>query len=93
MKPKANDIGHHLAKIRFRRGLTQDQLAARLQIAGSDMTRQVVANLESRRQTATDRQIRALAKVLRCTLDELFFGTPPSPKSGSPKPGAERTRR
>jgi transcriptional regulator with XRE-family HTH domain len=90
MKPKANDIGHNLAKIRFRRKLTQDQLAARLQIAGYDMTRQVVANLESRRRIATDRHITGLVKVLRCSLDELFFGTPPSPKSGSVQPPVKR---
>jgi transcriptional regulator with XRE-family HTH domain len=59
------------------RGLTQEQLAAKLQIHGSDMTRQVIANIEARRRRVYEHQIRLLMKVLRCTLDELFFGIPP----------------
>ena len=78
----ANDIGPNLRKLRLRLGLTQDQLAARLQIAGSNMTRQILANIECRRRRVNEQQIRQFIKVLRCTLDELFFGIPP----GQPKP-------
>jgi len=78
MKRWANDIGPNVRKLRIRLGLTQEQLAAKLQINGSDMTRQVVANIEARRRRVYEHQIRLLMKVLRCTLDELFFGIPPS---------------
>lgn len=77
MKRWANDIGPNVRKLRLLRGLTQEQLAAKLQIHGSDMTRQVVANIEARRRRVYEHQIRLLMKVLRCTLDELFFGIPP----------------
>lgn len=84
MKRWANNIGPHLTRIRRRRGLTQDQLAAKLQIGESNMTRQVVANIEARRRRVYENHIRDLVKVLRCDLDELFFGksapdkTPPA---------------
>lgn len=83
MRHWANDIGHNLAKLRMQRGLTQEQLAAKLQISGADISRQVLANIESRRRRVNEQQIRALMKVLRCSLDELFFGTTSSanPKS------------
>lgn len=75
MKRWANDIGPNVRRLRLRRGLTQEQLAAKLQISGSDISRQILANIESRRRRVYEYQLRALIKVLRCTLDELFFGT------------------
>jgi hypothetical protein len=71
-----NNIGQHLAKVRLRRGLTQDQLAAKLQISEFPMSRQVVANIEARRTRVSEEQIRHLVKVLRCSYEELFDGTP-----------------
>ena len=81
MKRWANDIGPNVTKLRLHRGLTQEQLAAKLQIGGADMTRQVVANIEARRRRVYEDQIRALIKVLRCTFDELFFGSTPATSS------------
>ncbi|MBI3408734.1 MAG: helix-turn-helix transcriptional regulator [Planctomycetes bacterium] len=75
MKTKANDIGPNVAKLRNRRKLTQDQLAAKLQIGGAEITRQVVANIEARRTSVNDQQITKLAKVLKCSFDELFHGS------------------
>jgi transcriptional regulator with XRE-family HTH domain len=89
MKPKANDIGQNLVKLRLNRRLTQEQLAAKLQISGADMTRQVVANIEARRRRVYERQIRFFVKVLRCSFDDLFLGdsTPAKPAASSrPKP-------
>lgn len=84
VKRWANEIGPNLRKIRLRRGLTQEQLAARLQIAEADMTRQVVANIEARRRRVYENHIRGIIKVLRCDLNELFFGVPPAPDSHRP---------
>jgi transcriptional regulator with XRE-family HTH domain len=74
MKRKANQIGQNIAKLRARLGLTQEQLAARLQINGSDMTRQVVANIESGRRSVNEDQIRHLRRALRCSYDDIFLG-------------------
>ena len=74
LKPKANHIGQNVVKLRALRSLTQEQLAAKVQINGSDMTRQVIANIESGRRSVSEDQIRHLAKVFRCSFDEIFFG-------------------
>jgi transcriptional regulator with XRE-family HTH domain len=76
MKANANDIGQNLVKLRLQRGMTQEQLAARLQVRGSDMTRQVVANIEARRRRVYEHQIRRLVAVLGCSFNELFLGVP-----------------
>jgi transcriptional regulator with XRE-family HTH domain len=83
MKRWANDIGHHLAKIRISRGLTQEQLAAKIQIKGAGMSRQVIANIEARRRRVYEQHLRAFVKVLRCSYDELFLGPQPPKKSSS----------
>jgi len=85
MRRWANDIGPNVRKLRLLRGLTQEQLAAKLQIHGSDMTRQVIANIEARRRRVYEHQIRLLLKVLRCNLDELFFSTTPTANLSSPR--------
>jgi transcriptional regulator with XRE-family HTH domain len=91
VKHWANNIGQHLAKLRLRRGLTQDQLTAKLQIKGYPMTRQIIANIEARRTNVSEEQIRHLVDVLRCSYDELLDGTTPATnvKSG---PGSNRHR-
>jgi len=68
----SNEIGPAIARIRYRRGLTQDQVAARAQIAGYDINRQTIANLESRRVRVTDRHVAMLVRILKCSLEELF---------------------
>ena len=91
MKPKANDIGPHLVKLRLHRRLTQEQLAAKLQISGANMTRQVVANIEARRRRVYERQIRFFIKVLRCSFDDLFLGnSAPEKPAASPRPKPSR---
>ena len=92
MKRWANNIGPHLTKLRLRRGLTQEQLAAKLQLAQADMTRQVVANIEARRRRVNEDHILGLIKVLRCDLNELFFGVPPATDSQR-SPRAKPSRR
>ena len=37
-------MGRHLAKLRQDKGLTQEQLAARLQVQGCDLTRSALAS-------------------------------------------------
>jgi hypothetical protein len=40
------------------------------------MSRQVIANIEARRTTVSEEQIRHLIAVLRCSYEELLDGTP-----------------
>jgi transcriptional regulator with XRE-family HTH domain len=74
---KSNIVGPKVRELRKARGWTQDQLAARMQIAGSEMTREVLANIETQRSGVDDMEIQQFAHVLRVDYRDLF---PPWPK-------------
>ncbi len=56
MKPHRNLIGPQIRKLRYKMGWSQDQLAAKLQIAGLDISRSALAKIESGWQTVPDFQ-------------------------------------
>jgi transcriptional regulator with XRE-family HTH domain len=72
MRSDANLIGRKVGRLRYARKWTQDVLAAKLQLVGCDISRDVIANIENRRSIATDKQCFFLAKVFGVSLDELF---------------------
>lgn len=74
----ANVIGPMIVKLRYQNGWTQDDLVAKLQLVGCYMTRDILANLETRRSVATDKQIEFFAAVFGVHVGELF---PASPKT------------
>ena len=51
---RLNVIGRMVAKLRFELEWTQDTLVARMQCRGVEITRDVLANIESGRTKATD---------------------------------------
>jgi transcriptional regulator with XRE-family HTH domain len=67
-----NVIGSAVARLRFERGWTQETLAARLQCRGVNVTRDVLANIESGRTQVTDLHIIALQKVFAVRVILLF---------------------
>lgn len=67
-----NIIGPVVIKLRFERGWSQEILAARLQCQEHDISRDVVANIESGRQQITDKHIRALQKAFEVPVVRLF---------------------
>ena len=69
-----NVIGRNVAKFRYQRGWTQDELVAKLQLLGCYMTRDILANLETQRSPATDRQIEYFAEVFGVRAGDLFPG-------------------
>lgn len=69
---RLNVIGPNVIRFRHQRDWTQDELAGKLQLAGCDVSPQVVANIELGRCVATDTHIRFLAKVFRINVAELF---------------------
>ena len=72
MHRNSNVIGPAVAKFRYRHGWTQDDLVAKLQILGCNMTRDILANIETRRSTATDTQTEFFAEVFGVEIKELF---------------------
>ncbi len=67
-----NFIGRNISRLRYQRAWTQDQLVAKLQIHGCDISRDILASVETLRSAATDKQVWYLALVFNVDVRELF---------------------
>jgi len=67
-----NVIGQNVAKFRYQRGWTQDELVGKLQLLGCYMTRDILANIETQRSIVTDKQIEFLAEIFGVKEGSLF---------------------
>lgn len=70
--PKDRNIGRKVAFYRELRGLTQKDLAAKLQTAGCDMTSEMVWKVENGRRNLSVFEIDKLAEVLQVDYNALF---------------------
>jgi len=70
--PFLNIIGPVVIKLRQERRWSQEVLAARLQCQEDDISRDVLANIESGRTQVTDKHIRALHKAFGVPVVQLF---------------------
>ena len=87
MKAKYSDmylqLGLKIAYYRKLRGLTQEQLAARLQVQGCDLTRSALAKIEVGQRHLYPDEIKALTEVLAVSYEQLFIRHDP-PKNEAP---------
>jgi transcriptional regulator with XRE-family HTH domain len=67
-----NLIGKQIRELRDRKGWTQGNLSAKLQVFGWDVSRESLAKLETQQRRVPDGELFILAKVLGTTTDELF---------------------
>lgn len=67
-----NIIGSQLRRIRFRKGLTQNELAARCCVAGFDISRGTLAKIEARVRCVSDKELLCLAKAVGVPVDALY---------------------
>ncbi|ANS76334.1 XRE family transcriptional regulator [Paenibacillus yonginensis] len=67
-----NIIGNRIKYFRRLRNLTQEELAAKLNVMGLNIDRPMVSRIESRSREITDIEILAFSKVLNISVDELF---------------------
>lgn len=65
-------MGRHLAKLRQDKGLTQEQLAARLQVQGCDLTRSALAKIEVGQRHLYPDEIKVLSVVLGISYEQIF---------------------
>ena len=65
-------IGQNVRRLRKLRGLTQDQLAARMQVQGCDVTRSALAKMEAGQRYFYSDELYCLKGILHCDCDELF---------------------
>lgn len=65
-------IGQHIGQLRRQRGWTQEQLSAKLQVAGCDVTRSALAKIEVGQRCVYPDEIKALKKVLQVPYEEIL---------------------
>ena len=67
-----NLIGRNVSRLRYQQSWTQEELAAKMQLLGCYMTRDIIANIENRRSSANDKQIAFPAEALNVEIGDLF---------------------
>jgi transcriptional regulator with XRE-family HTH domain len=72
MESPLNTIGPQVRQLRHSAGLTQEQLAARCQRFGLNITRVAVANIEASTRSVSDHEIPFLAQALSAPIAALF---------------------
>jgi hypothetical protein len=72
-KPK-NAVGSQLMRLRSRLGLSQAQMAAKFQVAGWDLSRDIIARIELQTRCVTDLEVIELARILRVPVEVLLSG-------------------
>ena len=65
-------IGQNLRNLRERAGLTQDQVSAKLQTEGCDITRSALAKIEVGQRHLYPDEIILLKKILKAEYEEIF---------------------
>ena len=66
-------FGRNLRQLRMERGLTQEQVAARLQLAGCDLTRSALAKIEAGQRHVYPDELYALRNALDVSSEELLL--------------------
>jgi len=65
-------VGHNIRLIRESRGMTQDTLAAKLQLHGCDITRSAVAKIEVGQRHLYPDEIILIRQILDATFDDIL---------------------
>ena len=67
-----NIVGPVVRKLRMDAGLSQEALAARLQVAGWDLSRAGLSKIEARLRRVNDAELLVLSRVLKCGVGDLY---------------------
>lgn len=65
-------VGINIRLLREKRGITQEQLSARLQVNGCDITRSAVAKIEVGQRHLYPDEIILIKQILNVSYDEIF---------------------
>jgi len=67
-------IGSNIRKLRIVSGLTQEQITAKLQLQGINMSRDFYAHIECGDYNIRVSELSAIRTILQCSYDEIFQG-------------------
>lgn len=65
-------IGSNIRMLREKSGMTQEQLSAKMQVSGCDITRSALAKIEVGQRHLYPDEIIALKKILNVSFDEIL---------------------
>ena len=65
-------VGNNIRELREKAGITQDLLAAKLQLSGCDITRSAVAKIEVGQRHVYADEIILIKKILNVEYDDIF---------------------
>ena len=65
-------LGTNIQKARMKRGLTQEQLIAQMQLHGSTMTRSTLANIEAGTRNIRACDLKLMKKILNADYEDFF---------------------
>lgn len=66
-------IGANIRNLRIKNGLTQEQLSAKLQVSGCDITRSALAKIEVGQRHLYPDEIKALKEILNVKYEDMFI--------------------
>ena len=72
-KAYSSRVGTHLSWLRKQKKLTQEQLAARMQLLGCDITRSAIAKIEVGQRMLCPDELKALRSVLAVSYDDILI--------------------
>ncbi len=67
-----NIVGKNIKAIRESQGITQEQLAVKLEVAGWRVDRFLVSRIERGERQVLDKEIQIIAKVLKISVSKMF---------------------
>lgn len=67
-----NVVGKYIKEIREQQGLTQEQLAIRLEMAGWQVDRFLISKIERGDRQILDTEVQLIAKALKVSVSNLF---------------------
>lgn len=68
------EIGNRIRCFREDKRITQEQLAARLQVMGCDITRSAIAKIEVGQRHIYPDELKLIKEILNVSFDDLFYG-------------------
>ncbi|MCI9677899.1 MAG: helix-turn-helix transcriptional regulator [Oscillospiraceae bacterium] len=68
------DIGHNIQRLRRGASMTQDQVVAKLQLMGLNISKSTYAKLETNRMNIRVSELVALREIFRAEFNDFFTG-------------------